>query len=150
MAGELAHEGPLDVRRAGVLLHITSLPSTGNAADGSIGRATSGAEAYRFVDFLAAAGFTVWQVLPLVPTHEEDRVAVQRALGDGRQPRADQRARQAERGSRRAGDAHPTQRRVRAWCEGAGDWLEPYVEFIALRDCSTARRGRPGSRAAGP
>ena len=55
------HQRPLDVRRAGVLLHVTSLP----------GRGDLGPEAYRFVDFLAAAGCTVWQVLPLVPTQVE-------------------------------------------------------------------------------
>lgn len=43
-------------RRAGVLLHIGSLPE-----------GTLGASAYRFVDFLAAGGFSVWQVLPLLP-----------------------------------------------------------------------------------
>ena len=50
----------LDRRRAGVLLHPTSLP--GPAAHGSLG-----AEAREFVDFLAAGGFSVWQVLPLGP-----------------------------------------------------------------------------------
>ncbi|MDO8825176.1 4-alpha-glucanotransferase [Methylophaga sp.] len=49
-----------DNRRTGVLLHITSLPS-GNL----------GADAYRFVDFLQQAGVTVWQMLPLGPTHED-------------------------------------------------------------------------------
>jgi 4-alpha-glucanotransferase len=43
-------------RSSGVLLHVTSLPS---------GRL--GVEAYRFVDWLAAAGQTWWQVLPLSP-----------------------------------------------------------------------------------
>ena len=59
----------LDVRRAGVLLHVTSLPapSTGSTS-GDLGD-----EAYRFVDFLADAGCSVWQVLPLAPTHEESR-----------------------------------------------------------------------------
>lgn len=47
-------------RRAGVLLHPTSL-----AGPGGIG--TLGAEAYRFLDFLAQAGFSLWQVLPLTP-----------------------------------------------------------------------------------
>ena len=37
------------------------------------GQGDLGTEAYRFVDFLAEAGCSVWQVLPLVPTHEEDR-----------------------------------------------------------------------------
>ena len=70
IAGETAHQRPLDVRRAGVLLHVTSLPSAGDGLAGDLG---TSAEAYRFVDFLAAAGCTVWQVLPLVPTHEADR-----------------------------------------------------------------------------
>jgi 4-alpha-glucanotransferase len=43
-------------RSSGVQLHITSLPG------GTLGR-----EAYRFVDWLAAAGQTWWQVLPLGP-----------------------------------------------------------------------------------
>jgi len=47
-------------RRAGVLLHPTSL-----AGPGGIG--TLGTEAYRFLDFLAQAGFSLWQVLPLTP-----------------------------------------------------------------------------------
>ena len=47
-------------RRAGILLHPTSLPS------GELG-----ADAYRFVDFLSGAGISVWQVLPLGPTHED-------------------------------------------------------------------------------
>ena len=53
---------PLTRRRCGVLLHPTSLP-------GGVGCGDLGADAYRFVDFLAASGITVWQMLPLVPTH---------------------------------------------------------------------------------
>ena len=51
----------LTQRRSGILLHPTSLP--GPQPVGSLG-----AEAYRFVDFLAAAGQSVWQILPLGPT----------------------------------------------------------------------------------
>ncbi|EKU70591.1 4-alpha-glucanotransferase [Selenomonas sp. F0473] len=47
-------------RKAGVLLHPTSLPSKYGVGD-------FGREAYRFVDFLAAAGQKVWQILPLSP-----------------------------------------------------------------------------------
>lgn len=47
-------------RRAGVLLHPTSLP--GPSATGTLGN-----EALRFVDWLVAGGFTVWQTLPLGP-----------------------------------------------------------------------------------
>ena len=51
------------MRRSGVLLHPTSL--TGKAGIGSIG-----APARQFIDFLAASGQTVWQMLPLVPTDD--------------------------------------------------------------------------------
>lgn len=48
-------------RAAGILLPIFSLPSP-------YGIGTLGHEAYKFADFLAASGQTVWQVLPLGPT----------------------------------------------------------------------------------
>lgn len=51
-------------RRAGILLHPTSLPGT--AGNGDLG-----ADAYRFIDMLADNGFTLWQMLPLGPTHED-------------------------------------------------------------------------------
>jgi len=54
---ENGRERPAELERSsGVLLHPTSLPG---------GRL--GAEAERFVDWLAAAGQSWWQVLPLVP-----------------------------------------------------------------------------------
>ena len=48
-------------RSAGILLHPTSLP-------GRYGIGELGEEARRFVGFLAAAGQSVWQILPLGPT----------------------------------------------------------------------------------
>ena len=52
-----ARERPvLDRRRAGVLLHPTSLPS------GDLG-----IDAVRFLDFLQEQGFSAWQMLPLGP-----------------------------------------------------------------------------------
>jgi 4-alpha-glucanotransferase len=48
-------------RRAGVLLHPTSLPSRAGIGD-------LGTEAYRFIDFLKQSGNKLWQVLPLNPT----------------------------------------------------------------------------------
>ncbi|HOZ72231.1 MAG TPA: 4-alpha-glucanotransferase [Spirochaetales bacterium] len=48
-------------RSSGVLLHPTSLP-------GPFGIGDLGPEAGRFVDWLAEAGQSVWQVLPLGPT----------------------------------------------------------------------------------
>ncbi|HXF08178.1 MAG TPA: 4-alpha-glucanotransferase [Candidatus Acidoferrales bacterium] len=50
----------LTQRRAGVLLHPTSLPGAG-----PIGRLGTAAE--EWIDALAGAGFTVWQTLPLCP-----------------------------------------------------------------------------------
>jgi 4-alpha-glucanotransferase len=51
----------LNQRASGLLLHVTSLP--GGHGIGDLGPA-----AYRFVDFLAAAGQRWWQVLPTGPT----------------------------------------------------------------------------------
>jgi 4-alpha-glucanotransferase len=48
-------------RSSGILLHPTSLPSPWGIGD-------LGPAAYQFVDFLAAAGQSLWQVLPLGPT----------------------------------------------------------------------------------
>jgi len=48
-------------RRAGILLHPTSLPSP-------VGIGDLGPEAYRFIDFLKQSGNKLWQVLPLNPT----------------------------------------------------------------------------------
>lgn len=50
----------LKQRRAGVLLHITSLPN------GDLGL-----DAFKFVDFLSSVGATVWQTLPLNMTHAD-------------------------------------------------------------------------------
>lgn len=49
------------MRRSGILLHLTSLPSRFGIGD-------MGPEAYRFADFLERAGQRLWQFLPLVPT----------------------------------------------------------------------------------
>ncbi|NJD07345.1 MAG: 4-alpha-glucanotransferase [Methylococcaceae bacterium] len=54
----------LDRRRAGVLLHITSLP-------GGVGNGDLGQDARSFVDFLADSGLSVWQTLPIGPTHSD-------------------------------------------------------------------------------
>ncbi|MGZ8227228.1 MAG: 4-alpha-glucanotransferase [Methylococcaceae bacterium] len=50
----------LKKRRAGILLHVTSLPT------GDLGK-----DAYYFVDFLHDCGITVWQTLPLGMTHTD-------------------------------------------------------------------------------
>lgn len=52
----------IDHRRSAVLLHITSLP-------GPFHKGVLGEEARSFIDSLVAGGFSVWQFLPLGPTH---------------------------------------------------------------------------------
>ncbi len=54
----------LDKRRAGILLHITSLP--GLNENGVLGQ-----EAFHFINFLHETDITVWQTLPLVITHAD-------------------------------------------------------------------------------
>jgi 4-alpha-glucanotransferase len=128
MAGETSHQRPLDARRAGVLLHLTSLPS-------ATGQGDLGPEAYRFVDFLAAAGCTVWQVLPLVPTHESDRSPYNALSAMAGNPELIS----AELCAQQGLVDHEALTAVQqdafgSWCEKHSAWLDPYVEFVALRD----------------
>ncbi len=51
---------PLDGRRSGVLLHPTSLPGPHGSGD-------LGPPAHEFLRFLASAGQSLWQMLPVVP-----------------------------------------------------------------------------------
>lgn len=53
----------LTSRRAGILLHISSLPS-------GFGIGDLGPESYAFADFLAASGQSYWQILPLSPIEQ--------------------------------------------------------------------------------
>lgn len=48
-------------KRAGVLLHITSMPENGQMDH----------HARQFISWMANCGFSVWQVLPLGPTHAD-------------------------------------------------------------------------------
>lgn len=62
----LPTHSPLNAdRKAGVLLHISSLPSLHYTGD-------LGVEAYRFVDFLHEVGAAVWQTLPINMTHADN------------------------------------------------------------------------------
>jgi 4-alpha-glucanotransferase len=97
-----------DRRRAGVLLHLTSL----EAPLGRGGRA--------FIDWLAEAGFSVWQFLPLGPTGSDRSPYFARSDFAGNPALLDPAA--------PAGDAAE-----RAAFEAATlPWLEDYAQFEAI------------------
>ena len=54
------HSDLLTRRTSGVLLHLTSLPGPNGMGD-------LGLAARHFVDWLASAGQSIWQILPLSP-----------------------------------------------------------------------------------
>jgi 4-alpha-glucanotransferase len=120
-----------------VLLHPTSLPG-GDLGD----------DADRFVDFLADTGFSVWQCLPLGPTHEDgspyhalsahagNPELISRArlwawgwLDEAGAPAAEMlpRARHAALADGRTRDEYA------AYVDRERDWLEDYALFRALR-----------------
>src|ERR1700722_14669602 len=93
-------------RASGVQLHVSSLPS---------GRL--GVEAYRFVDWLAAAGQTWWQGLPLSPP------------GRYRSPYKSHSAFAASSGLLAAPTAPVSAAEARAFREREGFWIEDWIAF---------------------
>ena len=70
----MADKSPVFQRRtAGVLLHPTSLPCSescwGKNTEKAFG--TLGKDAYYFIDLIAQAGLTIWQMLPTGPTQAD-------------------------------------------------------------------------------
>lgn len=104
-------------RRAGVLLHLTSL----EAPLGRGGRAV--------VDWLADAGFTVWQFLPLGPTGADGSPYWVRSDFAGNPLLLDA-----------AELPDPNSNDYAAFVEASRDWLEDYAAFEAL---SAAHGGAP-------
>ncbi|HEV7986323.1 MAG TPA: 4-alpha-glucanotransferase [Steroidobacteraceae bacterium] len=108
-------ERVLDRRRSGVLLHPTSLISVER---GALGGAARG-----LIDWLAQAGFTIWQILPLGPP------------GDGGSPywaRSDFAGHLAllDRGELPSTQAQRAD--YDAFREASRDWLDDYVLFEQL------------------
>ena len=128
-------------RRAGVLLHPTSLPGTG-------ARGTLGADARRFVDWLVEGGFSVWQTLPLGVTDAYGSPYALRSAhaGDPRfidaadlsgiaelPARIDATGDRAARYASFEALATPTQKRAFArFVSAHRRWLEPYALFENL------------------
>jgi 4-alpha-glucanotransferase len=111
----------LSRRRAGVLLPLSALHESGR---GALGNAAHG-----FIDWLADAGFTVWQVLPLVPVDDHGSPYWARSDRAGNplllDPQAGDPGNDADFAAWRAASAH---------------WLEDYTLFEAL---SAEQQGAP-------
>jgi len=124
-----------------VLLHVTSLPDTPDL----------GPAAHDFADFLADAACTVWQVLPVGPTHPEDGspynavsamagdpelISLELLERDGTGTEATLglptgwRRTKAARRLLDSGKLHEYEE----WRSRNADWLEDYVHFVALRE----------------
>jgi 4-alpha-glucanotransferase len=112
----MKREAVLSRRRAGVLVAASSLcqPQGGGAL---------GASARRFIDWLADAGFTVWQLLPLVPVDRSGSPYWARADRAGNPALLDPHA--PDPGS--DGD-------FEQWRAEAAPWLDDYLLFEALSE----------------
>ena len=94
-------------RSSGILLHPTSLPG------GRLGE-----EAYEFVDWLAAAGQSWWQVLPLGPPGRR-RLAVQVAV----------RVRRRGTGCSRTRARRSRAEELEAFARGSAYWIDDWAAF---------------------
>ncbi|MBV8503758.1 MAG: 4-alpha-glucanotransferase [Paucibacter sp.] len=152
----------LNERCSGVLAHITSLPGPHGSGD-------FGPGAYRFVDWLASAGQTLWQLLPITPIGPGDSpyqgvsafagnpwlVALEPMVAAGwlvmdELPAFD--AAKVDYGQvtpwrelqlRKAAAgffAKGDQKDFKAWCTSAASWLDDYALFMAIR---TPLNGQP-------
>ena len=150
-------------RSSGVLLHPTSLPPAEDLGSFDGGNGDLGGAAYRFVDWLQAAGQTLWQVLPLNPAGPGDTpytsvsamagcprlIAPAPLLDAGWLTHEDLAARADDAGSPAArlallriaaraffgaaADSSSESEGFNAWCARESCWLEDYALFMALR-----------------
>lgn len=145
-------------RRAGVLLHVSSLPSP-------YGHGDMGHGAYRFIEFLAHAGFRLWQVLPLGPTQAHgspyDTLSVHAgnpefisidwlcdrglvtagerdALAGGRSDRAAVLAPAALKFAARVVEDAGWREAYATFCRDNAHWLDDFALFIAVREHQAA------------
>ncbi len=155
-ASKEATEPVLARRRAGVLAHITSLP-------GALGNGDFSHDAYRFVEFAAASGFSVWQVLPLTPTHADGSpyfsfstnagnpllISLDWLVDHGWLAGYDAGVGAAEAQTHRleclraaytgfvTGADAEWRRRYQAFCRKAADWLDDFSAFSAINDAQS-------------
>ena len=161
-AHESAHES-VNPRRAGVLCHITSLPS-------AYGIGTLGSAAHEFAATLADAGQHFWQMLPVGPTGYHDSpyqspstfagnpllIDLEELVSDGLLRRPEVEPLKGLPGKRiDFGGLIPAKGRLlilaaRRFLRGGGDasyhafcstpWLDPYAMFTAIKQ---SYHGRP-------
>ena len=141
-------------RRAGVLLHPTSLPS--RFPEGG----DLGPDAHRFLAFLHASGFGVWQMLPTCPPHDDGSpyqalsvhagnpclisldVLQQRGLlqaGDIQSEREVALAAAAKRFAQLLKSETDTALAFNCFCDDNAHWLDDFALFIALREAHQHR-----------
>ncbi len=137
-------------RRAGVLLHLTSLPASAGASYGDLGP-----EAYRFLDFLHVSGVSVWQMLPTGPTQGDrspyqtlsacagssELISLELLQRSGwlerdefGLPRSEALALAAQRFAQALLNEGELQRRFAHFCEDNAQWLDDFALFIAARE----------------
>lgn len=117
-AGAAARVPVLARRRAGLLLHPTSLPSS-----------VLGDDVDRFMDWLLAAGFTAWQMLPVGPAGRHGSPYSPPSAFAGHVGLLPPPARSA-----------PIEREAMAqFREQQADWLDDWVLFKALHDQHSGR-----------
>lgn len=137
-------------RRAGVLLHPSSLPSAQGRPNGDIG-----AQAHRFLQFLSAAGFGVWQMLPTGPTHGDGSPYQSLSVHAGNAelislewlrdrgwlhddecalPRAEALRIAAPRFAAALREDDDLQQHYVQFCAAQQDWLDDYALFVAARE----------------
>ena len=143
-------------RRAGVLLHLTSLPSPLQLEEKEPGRyGDLGREAHRFLAFLSACGMGIWQMLPINPTHGDrspyqtlsafagnsDLISLELLLESGllnaselHWARNDALAAAALRFEQTLLSDAQLRQRFSQFCADNAEWLDDFALFIALRE----------------
>jgi len=130
-------------RSAGLLLHPTSLP-------GGQGIGDLGPGAHRFIDLLASAGVSLWQMLPLGPTGYGNspyqcfssfagnplliHIAGEHASGHRSQVDFPEVIRHKNALLKSATDAFVPDAGYQAWVESQQWWLEDFALFMALKE----------------
>lgn len=129
-------------RRAGVLLHVSSLPSPHGVGD-------LGPAAHAFAEWCAASGQSVWQMLPVGPVGPGDSPYASTSSFAGEPLFISLEVLVAEGLLARA-DLRPGRGEPRVGAEGPVDWAAArrFKEPRLLRAYQAARRGRGGLPAA--